>query len=509
MALTSVSKTIGTSETTVFTCPATLEGAAHTIYALNKTGNAVALTLRFYDQSEGLLSDFAEVSIAANGEYFFPKTIDLNAGDEIRAISDTVDSVNLLFSVYTDAATPSETGFTPRGAWTNAASYVVNDLVEDAGTSYIAVSDNANDQPPSSNWMVSASKGAQGEDGLDGAGSGDMQETTYDPASKAEQVLTVGDFIDEDDFASNDNEKIPSQQSVKAYVDDGLGSKVDLDNPYPAFDAQIFSSYVDSDNGEWEEIAVITSAAASGFRFDYVDFFIGRRESSLSNYLRLYVRRNGSSFDSSGIAIFGDAVVDGETYLLVADNTAGTITLYHSRTSGASYDQRFISAVFTSLAAGDTLSVSTNPTRLASKPTGDYTAEVDALTEPKLVIGTNVQEYDADTAKLDVADQVITGGAGVTPLDLGTVTTGTLTPDPGDRPLQYYIANGAHTLAPHGSVKGTMILEITMGASAGSITTSGFDNVTGDSFDTTASKKYECTIILGQLGSRLHVQEIA
>jgi len=56
-------------------------------------------------------------------------------------------------------------------------------------------------------------------------GSGDMTAATYDPANKSEQVLTVGDILDEDDFTSNSATEVPSQQSAKAYVDAGLATK--------------------------------------------------------------------------------------------------------------------------------------------------------------------------------------------------------------------------------------------------------------------------------------------
>jgi hypothetical protein len=51
-----------------------------------------------------------------------------------------------------------------------------------------------------------------------GGGAGDMTELVYDPVGKNEQVLTIGDFIDEDSFATNSATKAPSQQSVKAYI---------------------------------------------------------------------------------------------------------------------------------------------------------------------------------------------------------------------------------------------------------------------------------------------------
>lgn len=115
---------------------------------------------------------------------------------------------------------------------------------------------------------------------------------------------------------------------------------------------------------------------------------------------------------------------------------------------------------------------------------------------PTLTVG-------ADIAQLTEADQVITGGARVTSLSLGTITTGTVTPDPGDRQLQHYTNGGAHTLAP-GSNTGSYILDITNDGSAGAITTSGWTKVTG-SFTTTNSHKFRCLCVVGNAGSTLHI----
>lgn len=124
-----------------------------------------------------------------------------------------------------------------------------------------------------------------------------------------------------------------------------------------------------------------------------------------------------------------------------------------------------------------------------------------------LEIGVDVQAFDADIAKLDVEDQVLTGGVRVTSKDLGTVSSGTLTPDPGDRPMQHYINGGAHTLAP-GAVVGSYLLDITNNASAGTITTSGFTWVAGDAFTTTNGHKFRCSVSIGNAGSLLSVQKL-
>jgi microcystin-dependent protein len=85
----------------------------------------------------------------------------------------------------------------------------------------------------------------------------------------------------------------------------------------------------------------------------------------------------------------------------------------------------------------------------------------------------------------------IAGGASVTPKDLGTVSTGTITPDPGDRCMQFYTNNGAHTLGEL-SAEGASFILITNGASAGAITTSGWDRVDGDPFTTSNGARFEC-----------------
>lgn len=105
----------------------------------------------------------------------------------------------------------------------------------------------------------------------------------------------------------------------------------------------------------------------------------------------------------------------------------------------------------------------------------------------------------------DVADQVVTGGARITSLSLGTITTGTVTPDPGDRPMQHYTNGGAHTLAP-GSNNGFYTLDITNNGSAGAITTSGWTKVSGSVFTTTNGHKFRCSCSVGDAGSLLSVQ---
>ena len=107
-----------------------------------------------------------------------------------------------------------------------------------------------------------------------------------------------------------------------------------------------------------------------------------------------------------------------------------------------------------------------------------------------LTIGTDVQAYDANTAKLNVEDQVLTGGVRVTAKSL---TTGSITLDPGDRPKQYISNAGAFTItAPSFDGDGTLSIENVTGA--GAVSFSGFSATqtnTGDTIATTVGHKYK------------------
>jgi hypothetical protein len=102
-------------------------------------------------------------------------------------------------------------------------------------------------------------------------------------------------------------------------------------------------------------------------------------------------------------------------------------------------------------------------------------------------------------ALLGTENQTLAGGAAVTVKDLGTQSAGTLTLDMGDRPLQKCVNGGAFTLAP-GTVKGACLLTITNDGSAGTITTSGWTQVSGDSFTTTDSEKFLCHCVVDDDG---------
>lgn len=97
-------------------------------------------------------------------------------------------------------------------------------------------------------------------------------------------------------------------------------------------------------------------------------------------------------------------------------------------------------------------------------------------------------------AALNLENQTVSGGALVTPKDLGSLSGETITPDPGDRPIQKITNNGAGSILP-GSAVGQYTLLVVNASGAGAITTTGW-TLKGDSFDTTSSSKFICSCIV-------------
>jgi hypothetical protein len=99
----------------------------------------------------------------------------------------------------------------------------------------------------------------------------------------------------------------------------------------------------------------------------------------------------------------------------------------------------------------------------------------------------------------DLEDSVVwwtdtlTGGHAVTIHAIGTVSSGTVTPDFANGNMQTLTNGGAFTLQPP-AASGVISIEVTNNSSAGAVTTSAFDSVTGDTLTTTNGHRFILTI---------------
>jgi hypothetical protein len=174
MALKGKPIAIGTSDTTIYTCPSTLEASVHGLVFSNNTGSAVTITLKIYIQSLGTTTTVGTgISVPANSTYTWPKPINVNAGDYIQAAASTGSALVCFYSVYEGSAVAAAVGFTPRGAWGSGSTYAVNDVVSLSGSSYLAIQASTNQNPSTATayWLVLAAKGDTGAGDVSGPAS--------------------------------------------------------------------------------------------------------------------------------------------------------------------------------------------------------------------------------------------------------------------------------------------------------------------------------------------------
>jgi hypothetical protein len=102
----------------------------------------------------------------------------------------------------------------------------------------------------------------------------------------------------------------------------------------------------------------------------------------------------------------------------------------------------------------------------------------------------------------------LTAGYTATANPIGTVSSGTTTPDPTTRNFHYYTNNGAHTLGLYATGDFSMVVQVTNGASAGAITTSAFTKTSGSALTTTNGDDFLLWITKCNGFSHLNVQAL-
>jgi len=142
---------------------------------------------------------------------------------------------------------------------------------------------------------------------------------------------------------------------------------------------------------------------------------------------------------------------------------------------------------------------------------GNTSAAINALKNfgvTSLNFWTNYIRPKADLRYIRAAiAATLTAGYDTTSLNDGTKTGAeTYTPAFSARNVTHIINGGAFTLAPPSGAQGSMIIEITNNASAGAITTTGFDVVDGDAFTSVDTDVFVCIITITQGKSWLSVK---
>lgn len=166
MAFRSKLVVLAATDTDVFEFPATHDGGA-LLFIVNGDAASHDVTIKFHKHATGDTTTLGVFEVAAKTAWQFPIKFGLEAADRIIA-SCASEGVIAYATVIVGGPTPPGNALTGRGAWSDAACYVVNDIVSHGRDAYLALADNTDDQPPSPNWMRLAQGGEDGEPGAPG-----------------------------------------------------------------------------------------------------------------------------------------------------------------------------------------------------------------------------------------------------------------------------------------------------------------------------------------------------
>ena len=146
---------------------------------------------------------------------------------------------------------------------------------------------------------------------------------------------------------------------------------------------------------------------------------------------------------------------------------------------------------------------------------------IDGLTEVVVAIGDSFMLSDVgdsgdpkrDTMQgiLDLysaTDATLTGGYQYTPTADGAKASGTYTPTYAGSNIKTITGTGSFTIAPQ-SGDGVIVVQYTVTSGTPTVTTSGFDKVTGDSITTTGGDDFLFTLTVVGTFSHLHVVDVS
>lgn len=193
MSYRSAPLALGTSDTDIYTVPATLS-AVVVLGIHNVNGSARTVTLKYYKQSTAETLTFVSgLSVAANSSIKLAAPFSMEQGDKLIGLASNSASVHVTPFITDSAAAPAAIGFTPRGVYDPDATYAVNDYVRLNGNVYYSIQDGNTGNDPETEtawWMAGPEKGDPGD--LTAADIG-VTVQPYDPTVFSPETRTMRD----------------------------------------------------------------------------------------------------------------------------------------------------------------------------------------------------------------------------------------------------------------------------------------------------------------------------
>ena len=319
-----------------------------------------------------------------------------------------------------------------------------------------------------------------------------------------------------------DGEPVASTRTlaqIESGVDDALTAQAAAEAAQTAAEAAQTAAEAGQTAAEAAQTAAETAQANAETAETNAETAETNAEAAYANLLAAgIIIRNGSGVPSSGLGNDGDFYLDTAATTLYGPKAAGAwgsgTSLIGPAGAGtgdmvtATYDPGGVNADAFALSnmTGDSDDIAEGAANLfMSVAEAAKLAAIEAVAD--VTDATNVAA--AGAAMLSTEDQTLAGGARVTTKDLGNLSGNTITPDPGDRPIQKITNNGAGTVAP-GSNQGSYLLVVKNTTGAGAITTSGWGKVSGDEFGTATTAEYLChCVVVGDFSSMIILEVTA
>ena len=208
-----------------------------------------------------------------------------------------------------------------------------------------------------------------------------------------------------------------------------------------------------------------------------------------TNAFQFSATPNGAAINATG----SQSGTQTGTTSTTVQNPATTIATWGPSGLAGSATTPLLNLLQTWNTSGGPTAIKLNVTNIAS--TSGKLIDLQVGGSSKIAVDTTGLITNATISASQLTSGTLAAGVGfsATTNDLGTITSGTVTPAAVNGNFQKLNANGAFTLAPPSTVC-DICVEVTNGASAGTITTSGFSKVVGDTYATTNTNVYHFNI---------------